>query len=201
MIFNIDARGGEEVYESALLDEVVLAVDTHVLNLLLGWHEPLHLGLLSSVSPLRDKLLSLVASVHIVEVSELGTDEEGEVSQLGHADVERDDVLVVEYHGAEPLVVGPGAHAREGGDRSDVEEHEDEAAAGARERLVVGRDLLGANSFEQSLHVVVIAEGDGVLSGVVWVLISLLHLRELVCIVALTILSLVTGFLPKLMKQ
>ena len=65
----------------------------------------------------------------------------------------------------------------------------------------MGRDLLGANSLEQSLHVVVIAEGDGVLSGVVWVLISLLHLRELVCIVALTILSLVIGFLPKLMKQ
>lgn len=60
----------------------------------------------------------------------------------------------------------------------------------------MGRDLLGANSLEQSLHVVVIAEGDGVLSGVVWVLISLLHLRELVCIVALTILSLVIGFLP-----
>lgn len=47
------------------------------------------------------------------------------MSQLGHADVECDDVLVVEDHGAEPLVVGPGAHAGEGGDRSDVEEHED----------------------------------------------------------------------------
>ena len=128
------------------------------------------------------------------------TDEESEVSQLGHADVERDDVLVVEDHSAEPLVVGPGAHAGEGSDRTDVKEHEDEAAAGARERLVVGRDLLRANSLEQSLHVVVIAEGDGVFSSVVWVLVSLLHLRELVRIVALAILSLVVGFLPELME-
>ena len=107
---------------------------------------------------------------------------------------------MMEDHGAEPFVVRPAAHAGEGRDGADVEEHEDETTAGARERLVVGRDLLRANSLEQSLHVVVIAEGDRVLSSVVWVLVSLLHLRELVRIVALAILSLVVGFLPELME-
>jgi len=108
---DIGARVGHEVDESALLDEVVLVVDTDVLDLLLGGHEPLHLGLLSVVSPLRDELLSLVTSVHVVEVGELGADHEGEMAELRDTEVEGNDVLVVEDHTTEPLVMRPAAHA------------------------------------------------------------------------------------------
>ena len=110
---DVAARVGQEVDESALLNEVVLLVDADVLDLLLGGHEPLHLGLLGGVSPLGDKLLGLVASVNVVEVGELGADKEGEVTELGHTKVEGNDVFMVEDHGAEPLVMGPAAHARE----------------------------------------------------------------------------------------
>ena len=57
--------------------------------------------------------------------------------------------------------------------------------------------MLGANSLEEGLHVVVIAERDGVLGSVVRMLIALLHLRELVAVVTLAVLSLVTGLLTK----
>jgi len=70
----------------------------------------------------------------------------------------------MEDHSSEPLVVGPRAHARKGCDGTNVKEEEDETTAGARQRLVMGRDLLGANSLEQSLHVVVVTERDGVVS-------------------------------------
>ena len=58
------------------------------------------------------------------------------------------------------------------------------------------RDLLGANSLEQSLHVVVVAERDGMLSRVVRVLVALLHLGKLVSIVGLAISGLILRILP-----
>ena len=110
------ARVGHEVDKSSLLDEVVLAVDANVLHLLLGWDEPLHLGLLGVISPLVDELLSLIPRVGVVEVGELGSDKEGEVTHLSEAKVEGNDVLVVEDHATKPLVVRPAAHARQRGD-------------------------------------------------------------------------------------
>ena len=58
------------------------------------------------------------------------------------------------------------------------------------------RDLLGAHSLEQSLHVVIVAERNGVLSGVIRMLIALLHLRKLVGIVRLAVRGLVNRILP-----
>ena len=104
---------------------------------------------------------------------------------------------MMEDHSTEPFIVGPGSHARERSDGSDIKEHEYETAAGSGKRLVVRGDLLGADSLEQCLHVVIVAERDGVLSSMIWVLIAFLHLRKLVLIVAFAILSLVSSFSPE----
>ena len=55
LILNIHARGGEEVDENTLLDEIVLTVDVHVLNLLLRGDKPLQLALLRVVRKLVTK--------------------------------------------------------------------------------------------------------------------------------------------------
>ena len=181
------ARSSHEVDERSLLHEVVLTVDAHVLHLLLGGDEPLHLSLLCDIGPLVDELLALVPRVGVVEVGELGSDQEREVTHLGHTQVESNDVLVVEDHTTEPLVVRPAAHAGQRGDGTHVEEEEDETATRPRQRLVVRRDLLGADSLEERLHVSVIREADWVLSSVVGVLVTLLHAGELVRVETLSI--------------
>jgi len=132
VVLDVAALVGQEVDESSLLDEVVLGVDANVLDLLLGGDEPFHLGLLGVVSPLGNELLALVASVHVVELSELRANHEGEVTQLRDTEVEGKDVFVMEDHSSEPLVVRPRAHARKGCDGTNVEEEEDETTAGAR---------------------------------------------------------------------
>ena len=53
------------------------------------------------------------------------------------------------------------------------------------------RDLLGADSLEERLHVSVIREADWVLSSVVWVLVARLHAAEFVSVVTLAVLSLI----------
>jgi hypothetical protein len=196
MVLNVGARVSQEVDEGSLLDEVVLGVDADVLNLLLGGHEPLHLGFLGVVSPLGNHLLGLVARVHVVEVGEFGSNQESEMAHLGYTKVEGKDVLVMEDHTSEPFVMGPAAHAGEGGDGTNVEEKEDQTASGAGEGLVMRGDLLGANSFEQGLHVVEVVEGDRVGFGVVRVLVTLLHSAELVSVVSLAVLGLVNGVSP-----
>ena len=135
----------------------------------------LHLDLFSLVSPLAGELLSLVSCVDVVPVGEFGSNKEGEVSHLGHTQVPSDDVFVVEDHATKPLVVRPAAHSGKRGNGADVEEEEDKPATTAAQRLVVRGDLLGADSLKQGLHVIVIREGDGVLSGVVGMLIALAH--------------------------
>jgi len=196
MVLNIGARVSQEVDESSLLDEVVLSVDADVLNLLLGRHEPLHLGLFGVVSPLANHLLGLVARVHVVEVGKLGSNHKGEMAHLGDTKVEGKDILVMEDHTSEPFVMGPATHAGEGGDGTNVEEKEDQTASGAGEGLVMRGDLLGANSFEQGLHVVEVVEGDGVSLGVVRMLVALLHSVKLVSVVGLAVLGLVNGISP-----
>ena len=135
----------------------------------------LHLDLFSLVSPLAGELLSLVSCVDVVPVGEFRSNKEGEVSHLGHTQVPSDDVFVVEDHATKPLVVRPAAHSGKRGNGADVEEEEDKPATTAAQRLVVRGDLLGADCLEQSLHVVVVREGDRVLGCVVRVLITLSH--------------------------
>ena len=196
MTLNIGTRVGQEVDKGSLLDELVLVVDTDILDLLLGGHEPLSLALLNSIGPLVGELLGLVARVHIVEVGEFGSDNEGEVTDLRHTQVEAEDELVMEDETSNPFVMRPAAHSGEGGDGADVQEEEDETAAGSAEGLVVGGDLLGADSLEQGLHVVVVREGDGGVSRVIGVLVTFTHRRKLVSIVTLAILLSIDGFSP-----
>lgn len=113
MGLNIHATVCKEVDQGSLLDEVVLIIDANVLHLLLGGDEPLLLCLLSLVSPLCSELLALVSTVDVVEVGEFGTNEESEVTHLADSQVEGEDVLVVEDHTTEPLVMGPATHTRQ----------------------------------------------------------------------------------------
>ena len=61
----------------------------------------------------------------------------------------------------------------------------------------MGRDLLGANSFEESLHVVEMGEHQGVLVTMVRVNVSLLHVLQVLLVVSLPVFGFVYGLLPK----
>jgi len=196
VMLEVGSGVGEEVDKSSLFDEVVLLVDANVLDLLLRGGQVLHLHLFNVISPLGDELLALISRVHVVEVSELGSDHEREVTSLRDTQVQCKDVLVMEDHTSNPLVVGPATEAGEGGDGADVEPDEEDTTARSAEGLVVGRDLLGADSLEQSLHVVEVVEADGVLSGVVGVFVALAHVHQLVLIVALAVLFFILGLSP-----
>ena len=121
------------------------------------------------------ELLSLVSCVDVVPVGEFGSNKEGEVSHFGHTQVPSEDVFVMEDHATKPFVVRPAAHSGKRSNGADVEEEEDKPATTAAQRLVVRGDLLGADCLEQSLHVVIVREGDRVLGRVVGVLIALAH--------------------------
>ena len=82
VLLDVELLVGEVVDERPLLDVVVLAVDAHVLHLLLRVSQVAQLLLLSHVRPRVAQLLSLVTRVHVVENGELGTDEVGEVADL-----------------------------------------------------------------------------------------------------------------------
>jgi hypothetical protein len=196
VVLEVVAAVGEVVNEGALLDEVVLLVDADVLHLGLGVHEVDHLALLGNVSPLAGELLSLVTGVHIVEDGELGTEHEGEVAELNVAEVDSEQVLVMEDHVTDPLVVGPAAKTRDGGDGTNVGEEENESTAGAGEGLVMGGDLLGADSLEEGLHVVVVGEDEGVGISVVGVHVAGGSIAELVGVVTFTIFGFVLRLGP-----
>jgi len=116
VVFKFDAAVGEVVDEGTLLDVVVFRVDAGVFHLLLSVDQVAHLDLLSNVSPLGGELSVFVASENIVEDGELGTEHEGEVSELNVAEVDGEEILVVEDHVTDPLVVRPASKARDGGD-------------------------------------------------------------------------------------
>ena len=153
----------------------------------------LHLSLLTSVSPLTSELLGLVESVSVVEVGELGSEHEGEVSNLHVADEPAHQELMVPDHAANPLVVGPSSESRQRCDGTNVEEKEYETTSTSRQGLVVGGDLLWANSFEESLHVVVVREENWVGFGVVWVLVAVGHLSKFAGVVVSSIFLDVLG--------
>ena len=197
VVFEVDAGVDEEVDEGSLLDELVLLVDTDVLHLLLGVHEVSVLLLLNNVSPLLAKLLGLVARVHIVEDSELGSHHEGEVTDFHVRHKVGNQELVGEDHSSDPLVVRPATEAGNGAEGANVSKHEDNTSAGSSEGLVVGRDLLGSNSLEQMLHVAQMRVHEGVGSSVVGVLVALVELVELVSVVSLAVLLLVLDLRTK----
>lgn len=73
MIFQDISRILKEVDKGTLLDEFILFVDAHVFHLLLCFNEMIGLDLFGSVSPLVTELLQFVATVHIVEDGEFGS--------------------------------------------------------------------------------------------------------------------------------
>lgn len=122
---------GHVVDKSSLLDEVVLTVDVNVFNLLLGLTQVHGLFLLDQIDPLGSQLLHLVGGVLVVENSEFGTGQPGEVANLNVAKVESNEEFVVENHAANPLVVRPATEARNRGDSGDISEHHDKSTTGA----------------------------------------------------------------------
>jgi len=129
VIFELVTRVLKEVDHGSLLDEIVLIVETYVLDLLLGVYEMAHLLLFDHIRPLRVQLLSLVASVGVVEDGKLGTGHEDKVARLNVAQVEGDKEFVVEDHASDPLVVGPASEAGDRNDRTDVAEHKEDTTA------------------------------------------------------------------------
>jgi len=195
VVLEVGSGVGEEVDHSTFLDEIVLLVESNVLHLFLGVGKVGHLLLLANVGPLGAELLHLVHGVHVVEDGELGAWEPEEVADLSPAEVEANHELVVEDHASDPLVVGPAAELGNGGDGSNVGEKEDKTTAGASKGLVVGGDVLGADSLEQGLNVVVVSVNEGRLLSMVGVDITGSHLGKFVLVVTLAVSLLVDGFL------
>jgi len=102
---------GEEVRECALLDEIVLIVDGNVLHLLLGVHEVILLDLLDNIIPSREQLSHLVVGIGVVPVGELWSNDISEVAGVDEGQVEAEDVLVMEDHTSNPLVMGPATES------------------------------------------------------------------------------------------
>ena len=61
----------------------------------------------------------------------------------------------------------------------------------------MGRNLFGTNSLEESSHIVVVGEYQGVLLGVVRVNISLTHVLELIRVVTFSVFFNILGLLTK----
>ena len=111
VLFKVQLLVSQVVNECSLLDEIVLSIDAYVFHLLLGVSEMSELFLLSDVCPHATKLLCLITSVHIVEHCELGTNEVSEVTDFDVTEVECDQILVMEDHTTDPLVVGPSTES------------------------------------------------------------------------------------------
>ena len=153
----------------------------------------LHLRLFTGVSPLASELLCLVESVSIVEVSELWSEHESEMSDLHVANEPAHQELVMPDHSTDPLIIGPTSKSRKRGNGTNIEEQEDETTSASRKRFVVRRDLFWANSLEESLHIVIVGEENWVSSSVVWVLVSVCHLGNFARVVVTSIFLDVLG--------
>ena len=110
--FKVELLISEIIDERSLLDEIVFSVDSAVFELFLGGLEVLELFLFGDVGPLVAELLRFVGGVDVVPDSELGSEEESEMSDLDVAEEERKEILVVPDHGPEPFVVVPASEAR-----------------------------------------------------------------------------------------
>jgi len=177
----------EVVDESTLLHELELVIDTDVFHLLFGVSKMRGLLFFYLVNPLVGQLLELVARVDVVEDGKLRSEQECKVARLDETNVPGDQELVVEDHTTEPFVVGPASHSCNSCNRSDVREEEDKATTRSRERLVMGRYLLWAYSFEKSAQVIVVSEDKGIRLTVIRVHESFAHRFEFVLVVCLGI--------------
>lgn len=193
--FSVQLGVDKEVGESSLLNELVLFVDSIVLDLLLSVSEVLVLDHLDGVSPLVSKLGELVSGVGVVEDGELWTDEVGEVSNLNETNVVGNEELMMPDHGSKPVIIFPTAKSGDGVNRSNVGSEEDETSSGSGESLVMWGDLLWTNSLEQSLHEVQVGHENWRSFSVVWMDISNLHVCKTGFIVIVgAVLSLVLWF-------
>ena len=166
------ARVSKEIYQSTLFHKVVFFVDAYIFHLLLGLLKVLHLSLFTGVSPLTSELLGLVESVGIVEIGELWSKHEGEVSDFHVANKPAHQEFVMEDHSTDPFIIGPSSHSRQGSNGTDIEEQEDKTTSASGKRFVVWRYLFWSNCLEKSLHVVIVREENWVGFGVVWVLVT-----------------------------
>lgn len=171
-------------------------VEPHVLKLLFRLLEVDSLLFLSNICPHVAELFCLITSVHVVENSEFGTDKVRKVSQFDVAKIEREHVLVMPNHSTKPLVVAPASHTRDRVNTPYVEEKEEESAARSRQRFVMRRYLFGADCLKKCLHVVEMRHSDWELLGMIWVLVTLLHLSDVLLIEALTVFGFVFNFVP-----
>lgn len=79
VLLEIESLVDEVVHERSLLDELVLLVHSHVLDLSLGFHEVLCACEFCGVLPLVEELVGFVVREDVVEDCELGTGEHSEV--------------------------------------------------------------------------------------------------------------------------
>ena len=196
-----DSLTSQEGREGILLHEVILFVDVDILHLLLGVHQVLLNVLFGHVGPNIQHLGNLIVGVGVVPVGELGTHEEGEVTSLNEGQVEAEEILVMEDHSTDPLVVRPPSHSGDGRDRSNVEEEEDEATSASGKGLVVRGNLLWSHSVVQEFHVFHVREDEWVGFCVVWMLVSFAHAINFSLIVGLAICCLVFGLDPTISQN
>jgi len=195
VVLKVSSRVGQEVNKGSLLNEVVLLVETNVFHLFLGMNKVSHLLLFTNIGPVGAELLQLVLGVNVVEDGELGTGQPMEVTDLSPTEVETDQELVMENHTSDPLVVGPATELGNGGDGSNVSEQEDETTTGTGEGLVMRGNVLGTDSLEQGLHVVVVGVNKRRLLRVVGVLVTRAHLGKFFLVVTLSVFLLVLGWM------
>ena len=172
MVLKSLTRVCKEVYQSTLFHKVVFFVDAYIFHLLLGLLKVLHLSLFTGVSPLASELLGLIESVGIVEIGELWSKHEGEVSDFHVANKPAHQEFVMKDHSTDPFIIGPSSHSRQGSNGTDIEEQEDKTTSASGKRFVMWRNLFWSNCFEKSLHIVIVREENWVGFGVVWVLVT-----------------------------
>jgi hypothetical protein len=107
------------------------------------------------------------------------------VPELGVANEEGNEELMVPDHSSQPLVVVPAAQSGYGDDRSTVEEQTNNGSAGSRKRLVMGRDLLRTHQLVEDLVEVLLRHVDRSVCGVVGVYVAHLHVGQTVLVVVL----------------
>lgn len=163
VLFQVEFFISEEVDDGSLFYVLILFSNSDVVHLFLGVSEMDGLFFLDVVSPHVAQLLGFVPGVHVVEDSELGTQEVSEMPDLDVTEVESNQVLVVENHSSQPLVVGPPAEPRNRVDCPNVEEEEQKTSSAPGKGFVVRRNLLRSNSVEERLHVVQVGKEQRVL--------------------------------------
>jgi len=127
--FGIELRVGQEVDEGSLLDRLVLSIDTVILELLLGVSQVLVLFHLNSVGPLVGELSVLVVRESVVENSEFGTDEVGEMTDFEVSNEVSNQVLMMPDHTSQPIVVLPTAKSTDSVDRGNVKTKEKDTSS------------------------------------------------------------------------